>query len=85
VKDDLKQTGLPDTEVYALAAKHRRLIVTYNSKDFRRLVHQSQETGVIGIGVLVPYHHIDTKLTALLTRSSEKALFGKYTPLSEAA
>ena len=85
VKDDLRKIGLPDTEVYEIAIKLRRLIVTYNTKDFRRMVHKSQDTGVIGVGVLVPYHHVDKKLTSLLTNSGEKALVGKYTSLSEAA
>lgn len=85
VKDDLKQIGLPDTEVYTLAVKLKRLIVTYNAKDFRSMAHKSQDTGVIGIGSLVPYHQIDKKLTSLLTRSTEGSLVGKYTPLSEAA
>src|SRR5260370_38189463 len=85
VKDDLKKIGLPDTEVYALAVKLKRLIVTYNAKDFRSMAHKSQDTGVIGVGALVPYHQVDKKLTSLLTRSSEGALVGKYPPLSEPA
>jgi hypothetical protein len=40
---------------------------------------------VIGVSANIPPRHVDTKLTALLLRSSEKALVGKYTPLSEAA
>ena len=85
VKDDLKKIGLPDTEVYALAVKLKRLIVTYNAKDFRSMAAKSQDTGVIGVGSLVPYHQIDKKLTSLLTRSNEGSLVGKYTPLSETA
>ena len=85
VKDDLKKIGLPDTAVYELSVKLNRLIITYNAKDFRSMAHKSQNTGVIGVGMRMPYHQVDTKLTSLLTRSSEKALVGKYTPLSEAA
>jgi hypothetical protein len=83
VKDDLRKIGLPDEEVYILALKLKRLIVTYNAKDFRRMAKESQDTGVIGVGALTPYHHIDNKLTALLTKSSQTALQGKYTSLSE--
>jgi hypothetical protein len=83
VKDDLRKIGLSDEEVYALAVQLKRLIVTYNAKDFRRLAGNSQDTSVIGVGALTPYHHIDTKLTSLLTKSSPTALQGKYTALSE--
>lgn len=85
IKDDFKKIGLPDTEVYALAVQLKRLIVTYNAKDFRRLAQQSKETGVIGVPALMLYHHIDTKLTSLLTHSSPHALQGTYTALREAA
>ena len=85
VKDDLRKIKLPEEEVYALAVQMKRLIVTYNAKDFRRIAGNSQDTGVIGVGALTPYHHIDTKLTSLLTKSSPAALQGKYTALSETA
>lgn len=85
IREDLKNAGLADPQVFALAAKLRRLIVTYNSKDFKALATMNQDTGIIGIPPHLPLHRIDTKLTALLLRSSEKALLGKYTALSEAA
>ncbi len=85
MKDDFKKIGLPDTEVYAFARESKRLIVTYNAKDFRRLAHNSKETGVIGVPALMPYYHIDNKLTSLLINSNAHALKGKYTALSEAA
>ena len=85
IKSDFRKIGLPDTEVYAFAVMLKRLIVTYNAKDFRRLAHNSEETGVIGVPALMLYHHIDNKLTSLLTHSSPNALQGKYTALSEAA
>ena len=37
MKDDFRKIGLPDTEVYAFAVQSKRMIVTYNAKDFRRL------------------------------------------------
>src|SRR5437588_1143964 len=85
IKDDFRKIGLPDTEVYAYAMQEKRLIVTYNAKDFRGLAHNSKETGVIGVPALMLYHHIDNKITSLLTKSSPNALQGKYTALSEAA
>jgi hypothetical protein len=83
VKSDLKKTGLPDEEVYALAQEQKRLIITYNTKDFKRLAEKSTDTGIIGVSALMFYPRIDSKLTALLTKSSQNALYGKYTPLSD--
>jgi len=83
IKDDFKLIGLPDTQVYAVAVKMKRLIVTYNAKDFRPLAQTSKETGVIGVSALMSYDHIDKKLTALLTKSTANALFGKYTALRD--
>src|SRR6266571_2463104 len=78
IKDDLRRIGLPDEQIYEIAKEMKRLIVTYNARDFRRLAHKSQDTGVIGVGALVPYSHIDKKLTSLLTKSGPSALLGKY-------
>src|SRR5438045_9666191 len=85
IKTDFRKIGLSDAEVYAFARELKRLIVTYNAKDFRRLAHNSEETGVIGVPALMPYHRIDNKLTSLLTKSTQNDLFGKYTSLSETA
>jgi len=82
VRDDLKSGGLPDPQVYALARTVKRLLVTYNIKDFRDLASQSQETGVIGISAHLSPSQVDRKLSALLRRSSGQALLGKYTALT---
>jgi len=81
VKQDLRKIGLPDDQVYALAVQLKRLIVTYNDKDFKPLAPKSKETGIIGVPPTTPYPTVDKKLTALLTKSSANALRGKYTPL----
>ena len=85
IKTDFRKIGLPDAEVYVMAQQLKRLIVTYNAKDFRRLAQNSKETGVIGVPALMLYHHIDNKLTSLLTKSTQNDLQGKYTALSETA
>jgi len=79
IRDDLHKSGVPDAEVYALAVEQKRLIVTFNAKDFKSIAAYSQETGVIGVSANLPSHQIDTKLTALLVSSSAKALLGKLT------
>lgn len=85
IRDDLHKDGLADPQVYALAVQLKRLIVTYNIKDFKKLAVQSMNSGVIGVSAHLSFQQIDTKLTALLVKSSEKALAGKFTPLSETA
>jgi predicted nuclease of predicted toxin-antitoxin system len=82
VRDDLNSAGLLDPQVYDLAVKLRRLIVTFNAKDFRKLATRSQVIGIIGVSANLPSHRIDTKLTALLVRSSAKALLGKLTTIT---
>lgn len=81
IKNDLKKIGLPDYEVYEIAIKLKRLIVTYNTKDFKQLASKSKEAGVIGVSPLMPYYQIDNKLISLLTKSTKNTLKGKYTSL----
>lgn len=71
VKSDLRKIGLPDREVHALAAEKKRLVVTYNAKDFKRLAETNKDTGVIGVSALIPYSHIDNKPTSLLTKRTQ--------------
>jgi predicted nuclease of predicted toxin-antitoxin system len=82
IRDELHQAGLKDPPVYALAQKLNRLIVTFNGDDFKNMVQQSTQTGVINISPNLRNDQIDTKLTALLTKSSPGALFGKFTDLT---
>jgi predicted nuclease of predicted toxin-antitoxin system len=85
IRDDLNQSGIPDKEVYMLAVALKRLIVTFNAKDFKHLASASLSSGVIAVSPHLSSHQIDTKLTALLVKTSEKALAGKFTPLREEA
>jgi uncharacterized protein DUF5615 len=47
IRDDLNQAGLKDPPVYALASELNRLIITFNGDDFKNMVDQNSETGVI--------------------------------------
>jgi hypothetical protein len=82
IRDDLHQLGLKDPPVYALAGKLNRLIITFNGDDFINMVNQSTETGVINVSANLRYDQIDTKLTALLTKSSPHAFYGRFTNLT---
>lgn len=46
---DLNKGGLKDPEVYKLAEKLKRIIVTFNDKDFKDLASKSINTGIIGV------------------------------------
>ena len=82
VEADLNQEGLSDPEVYALARKEDRLVVTRNIKHFKTLAQISKETGVIGVSENLTFEQVDKKLTALLNKSTKKSLFGKLTTIS---
>lgn len=84
IKHDLHKAGISDEEVYIIACNERRIIVTYNVDDFKKLVKQNKETGIIGIAQGINPDLLDTKLNAFLSKHSEKSLYGKYTPLGNA-
>lgn len=78
IKGDYKQIGLIDEAVYERAKKERRLIVTFNDKDFREIAARSKNTGVIGVSTNLAPDQIDKKLTAFLRKAKPKDLFGKF-------
>ena len=82
ITGDFNKEGLSDPQVYEFALKRKRLIVTYNEKDFRKLATKSKDIGVIGVSGNLSVKQIDTKVTALLNKSKPNDLFGKFTPLS---
>lgn len=82
ITGDLGYNGLRDEDVYKLGVKQKRLIVSFNDKDFRPLANKSKETGVIGVSANLTADNIDKKLTALLIKAGEKELLGKFTYIS---
>lgn len=82
IRDDLNKEGLPDPEVYGLAVRLKRIIVTFNWKDFREMATRNHNTGVIGVSPNLTTNQIDAKLTSLLVHSNSKALLGKFTYLT---
>jgi len=59
IRDDLHQAGLKDPPVYGLAGKLNRLIITFNGDDFKHMVSQSMQTGVINISTNLRNDQID--------------------------
>ena len=82
IKHDLNKGGIKDEEVYEIARKQKRIIITYNIGDFKRLAKKSKDTGIIGITQGITPEELDKRLNSLLSKSSEKSFYGKYTSLS---
>lgn len=84
IAKDYKNSGLQDIKVYELAKQEKRLLLTVNIKDFKDLIGESKNAGVIGIPSHWSFEKVDTQLTALLSKKKPGELYGKYTSLSEA-
>jgi hypothetical protein len=74
VVDDLKHSGLSDPAIYQLAVAQKRILVTFNVKHFRSRAGSKADAGIIGVSANLPPSQIDTKLTALLTKSTPHAI-----------
>lgn len=83
IKHDLRKGGIKDKEVYEIACKQKRIIVTYNIDDFRQLAIHSKNTGIIGVTQGLTPDKLDTKLNSLLSKNPEKLFYGKYTSLTK--
>jgi predicted nuclease of predicted toxin-antitoxin system len=78
IRDDFGFVGLKDPQVYEVAVKEHRLLVTFNPDDFRPLVENREASGVIGVSHNFTNAQIDTKLVALLRKMSRKRLYGQF-------
>jgi hypothetical protein len=79
---DLNKSGISDRELFKLTQKEERLIVTYNVKDFIRLLNHKSTSGIIGLSPNLSLPQIDKKLTALLTKTRGNKLREKLTHIS---
>jgi predicted nuclease of predicted toxin-antitoxin system len=82
IREDFKRGGISDAEVYQFAVKQNRILVTYNTKHFRLLAGTMQDAGIIGVSAHLTTPQVDTKLTALLMRSTPQSLAEKVTMLT---
>lgn len=83
IKHDLDKGGIKDKEVYFIAVKNKRIVITYNINDFKKLARKSSNSGVIGISQGILPDQLDKKLNALLSRKTPKSLYSKYTSLNK--
>ena len=80
IRDDLHLDGLPDPQVYELARKQGRILLTTNVKDFRPLLRDDCP-GIIGIPDAWLPDRIDSKLTALLMHYGPNYFKGHFRSL----
>lgn len=75
---DLQMTGISDEKVFEVGQKQKRIIVTFNDKDFFGIATKSKNTGVIGVSAQLSIDQIDKKLTAFLIKQTPKLLYGQF-------
>jgi len=56
IRDDLNKSGISDIQVHTIAVKQKRLIITFNVKDFTRLAIKHPDSGVIGVSTNISTH-----------------------------
>lgn len=83
IKDDYSMEGKLDKTVYDRAKKENRLLVVINRKHFKYFVNKKDNSGIIGVSGNITIGEIDKKLSALLLKSKEKDLYGKYTSITK--
>jgi len=83
IVSDLKMSGISDDEVYQVGVKQKRLIVTFNRKDFEPMAVKSKETGIVAVSTNLSDEQIDKKMTSLLSKRTAGNLYGKFYYLTE--
>ena len=81
IKHDLNLSGFADSIVYEIACELKRLIVTPNIKDFKRLL-KGDKTGIIAVSMALSTKNMDKKLCSLLRKSKKGNLFGKIVEIT---
>lgn len=72
---DLRKSGISDKELFAIAEKSGRIIITLNEKDF--VSNAYKKSGLIGLSPQLSTEDIDKKVTSILTRHKTCILIGK--------
>ena len=83
ITEDYHKVGLSDLQIYKYALSLKRIIVTFNIKDFHELALTSKKIGVVGISSNMPVEVIDKKLTAFFKKASKNSLLGKLTSVTK--
>lgn len=81
IKQDLKLEGISDLEVYNIAIKEERVLVTFNVKHFRNLVN-GEKPSIIGVSPNLGDKRLDQTLVSFLKRLKRADFKGKFFPLT---
>lgn len=76
IREDYHKSGISDREVFAIAEKEGKIIVTFNEKDFA--ANHRKKSGLIALSPNLTTEEIDTKITSLLTSKKNCPFIGKY-------
>ncbi len=79
---DFRKSGVTDPQVYRFACQQKRIIITFNDRDFRKMAEKSTLAGIIGVSKNLTNQHIDKKINSLLLKSFENDLYGKFIYIS---
>ena len=85
ISHDLHKPGVSDEEVYEIAVSQRRIIVTLNTDDFRKLAGTKRDYGIIGISPHLIPPQLDNKLSAFVMKLKSGQLNGKFMALGSEA
>lgn len=81
IKNDLDFGGLGDEEVYKIASKQNRILVTFNIKDFR-LILNKEGSSIIAVSTRLSTEQIDIKLCSFLREIQPSQFLGKIIRIS---
>lgn len=81
IKHDYKRGGWQDQQVFRLANKDSRILVTFNIRDFRPLINRDS-ISVIGLSDSLSKQQIDKKLTSLCKRLKPAQFVGQFFPIT---
>lgn len=81
IAHDYNMAGADDADIYDLACKQQRIIVTINRDDFAALVGTREDAGAISVPDGHNVARADGKLTSLLMRHGSKHFRGRLIAL----
>ena len=73
---DNHKSGISDNELFKIAEKEQRIILTRNEKDF--IGNVRKKSGLIGLSPNLSTEDIDKIVTSMLTRHKKCYLIGKF-------
>ncbi|MBI4948328.1 DUF5615 family PIN-like protein [Candidatus Berkelbacteria bacterium] len=77
--NEFSLNGATDPVVYDKAITEKRILVTFNIKDFKKLViDNSSGPSVIGLSTRLSYEQIDKKVLSKVKNLTESEFVGKY-------